>query len=75
MNCATTELFFSRRLKDEWPRHRRTVLASLLDMDVFCISETVRDRRMAPRQNVFVSAMRLEELRPQTRNWFAFESW
>jgi hypothetical protein len=56
-----------RRLQKQRPQPRKTVLGSSPDEDIFCSSETKHDRRTAPRQNLFVSARKLQELRSHTR--------
>jgi hypothetical protein len=48
-------------------QHRKTVLGSSTEEGSSCSSETKHDRRTAPRQNLFVSARRLQEQRSQTR--------
>jgi hypothetical protein len=45
----------------------KTVLGSSPDEEVLCISKTKHKRRTVPRQNLFVSARRLQELRSQPR--------
>jgi hypothetical protein len=61
-----TELLVSdRALQKHRPKPLQTVLGSIPDKDVFCRSETERDRRMAPRTKLFVPVRKLQEQRPQ----------
>jgi hypothetical protein len=58
---------FSAKIAGTKARTLKTVLGSSPDEDGFCSLETKHKRRTMRRQNLFVSARRLQELRSQTR--------
>jgi hypothetical protein len=65
---CTTIVCFGEEITETEATTPKTVLGSGPNEDGFCSSETKHDRRTALRQNLFVSARRLQELRSQTRN-------
>jgi hypothetical protein len=56
-----------RRLQEQNPQLRKTILDSSPGEDGSCLPKTKHEGRTAPRLNTFVSGRRLQEQRPQSR--------